>query len=175
MPNGNEITTGKKTSGQFTVAYQQNGYGGCIPVIDGKPEPRLMFGYASETDKAACMKLIEEALKATNGNIFETQRYITNAAVIAANEIKPDEAVEIQGIEVLISYADKKAYIDTMEIANLEEITCEMPDEAVKALLISRVETEMERRRAEEVNVLLYNNDEDEDEEEYEDDYEDEE
>ena len=47
MPNNNEIRTGAQSNGEFTISYQQNGYGGVIPIIDGTPEPRLMFGYAS--------------------------------------------------------------------------------------------------------------------------------
>ena len=114
----NEINTGKKSNGEFTISYQQNGNGGCIPIIDGKPEPALMFGYVSESDKEGAMKVIEEAIRATNGNVFEALQYIMNAVSVAANEIAPDEAVEIDGAEYLISYADRKAYAGTEEIAN---------------------------------------------------------
>ena len=143
---GNEISTGAKTSGQFTIAYQKNGYGGVIPVIDGKPEPSLMFGYATESDKNACMRLIEEGLRATNGDIYATQRYIMNAVQVSANEIKPDETAEVEGYEILISYADKKAYINTKEIANLEDMAeVDLPNEAIKAMLIDRARLSLER------------------------------
>ena len=148
----NTINTGKKSNGEFTIEYQQNGYGGCIPVIDGNPEPSLMFGYASETDKQACMKLIEEAIKATQGDIRAAQVYIMNAVIVAANEITPDEAVEVEGIEFLISYKDKKVYEGTTEIANLDDLNCELPDEAIKALLITRIQLELENRKTEEYN-----------------------
>lgn len=146
----NEINTGAKSNANFTIEYQRNGYGGCIPVIDGKSEPSLMFGYASETDKRACMKLIEDAIRATKGDIRAAQVYIMNAVSVAANEITPDEAVEVEGIEFLISYKDKKAYEGTMEIANLDDLACELPDEAIKALLVTRIQLELENRRAEE-------------------------
>ena len=154
MPN--EINTGKKTNGQFVIDYQRNGYGGCTPIIDGKAEPSLMFGYVSENDKNACMKLLEDGLKATGGDIYATRQYIMNAVKVSANEIKPDEVVEVNGTEILISYATKKAYINADEVANINDIECELPDEAAKALLISRVETELERRRAEEQRCLEY-------------------
>ena len=142
MPNAtNEITTGKKTIGNFTVEYQKNGYGGCIPVIDGQPQPSLMFGYATESDRAACMKLIEDALRATGNNIPAIQHYIMTAVRTAANNVHPDEAVEVNGQEILISYTDKIAYLDTCEIANLADLTCELPPEAIKALLVARAET----------------------------------
>ena len=146
---GNEINTGAMSNSNFTIEYQRNGYGGCIPVIDGKPEPALMFGYASETDKQACMNLIEKALRATKGNIRETMMYMMNAASVSANEITPDEVVEVEGEEFLISYKDKKAYEGITEIANLDDLNCELPNEAVKALLINRIQLELENRREE--------------------------
>ena len=142
----NEINTGKVSEMQYAVQYQQNGNGGCIPIIDGKPEPSLMFGYATESDKAACLKLIGEALTATGGNIAEVQKYIMNAVVISANDIVPDEVVEVNGAEYLINYETKKAYDREIEIANLDDITCDMPNEAVKALLISRIQLELEQK-----------------------------
>lgn len=54
MPDNN-IITGRKSIGNFTIEYQKNGYGAIIPVIDGTPQPSLMFGYVSETDLAAGM------------------------------------------------------------------------------------------------------------------------
>ena len=138
MPNNNEIRTGAQSNGEFTISYQQNGYGGVIPIIDGTPEPRLMFGYASENDKTACMELIEKALRATNGDVMQAQFYIMNAVTVAANEIKPDEVVEIESLEFLISYEEKAIYYGTERIADLSDLECELPNEAVKALLVER-------------------------------------
>lgn len=142
----NEIRTGAMTNGEFTIQYQQNGNGGCIPVIDGKPEPSLMFGYVTESDRDACMKLIAEAIRATNGNIYQAQTYIMNAVAVAANEIKPNEVVTIGEMEILICYEDKKAYEGISEIANLDDINCELPNEAIKAMLIDRTRLVLEER-----------------------------
>lgn len=49
----NEIITGAKTNGQFTIQYQTSGYGGVIPVIDGVKQPSLMFGYVTEKNSDA--------------------------------------------------------------------------------------------------------------------------
>ena len=155
----NEIRTGHKTNGQFTVDYQKAGHGGVIPVIDGKEEPSLMFGYASETDKAACMKLLEEALIATGGDIFATRRYLMNAVMIAAKEIKPDEVVEVDGTEVLISYAARKAYDNDVQIADLEDMKCELPNEAIKAMLVDRARLFLETRRNVEFDYADYEDD----------------
>lgn len=140
MANTNEISinTGKKTVGDFTVEYQRNGYGGVIPVIDGVPQPSLMFGYASESDRNACMRLLEDAIRASGGSIPAIQQYIMTAVTTAANEIHPDEAVEIDDVEILLSYRDRKAYLGTAEIANLSDIPCELPYEAIKAMLTDR-------------------------------------
>ena len=138
MADNNAISTGKKTVGNFTVEYQKNGYGGCIPVIDGVAQPSLMFGYATESDKEACMRLIEDALRAGGNNVGAIQHYIMQAVSVAANEIKPDEAVMVDGTELILSYSDRKSYFGTREIANLDDISCELPDEAIRAMLIDR-------------------------------------
>lgn len=142
MPDNN-IITGRKSIGNFTIEYQKNGYGAIIPLIDGTPQPSLMFGYVSEADLAAGMRLIENALRAAGNNIYDVQRYIMQAMQTAAHDIHPDECVDINGVEIIISYAVKTAYLGTNEIANLSDMTCELPDEAVKALLVSRAEAAM--------------------------------
>ena len=145
----NEINTGKKTIGNFSIEYQRNGNGGCIPVIDGKPEPSLMFGYATESDKQACMRLLEDALRATGNEIPKVRQYIMNAVRVAANDIKPDEAIEVDDVEILIDYANRKAYEGTTELANLDDMTCPLPDEAIKAMLINRVQLALVDREVE--------------------------
>ena len=127
-----------KTNGEFTIEFQNN-YGGMIPVINGEPAPNLMFGYVSESDKQACINLIRKAVVATNGDIYKAANYIRNAVTIAANNIKPDEAVEVLGNEMLISYTERKIYLDTEEIANLDDMSdTSMGNEAIKQLLIAR-------------------------------------
>jgi len=147
MVNGNEITTGAKTKGKFVVEYQQNGYGGCIPIIDGTPQPSLMFGYVSESDKQAAMELLEKALVATGGNISAIPGYIMNAVKVTANDVKVEDVVEVEGTELLVNYTEKKMYFNEEEIANLDDVPCELPAEAVKIMLTDRAKMELERRR----------------------------
>ena len=146
MPDNNIIITGRKSIGNFTIEYQQSGCGAVIPVIDGTPQPNLMFGYVSETDLAAGMRLIENALRATGNNVGDVQRYIMQAMQVAAHDIHPDETVDVNGNEILISYTGKNAYLNGEEIANLADITCELPNEAIKALLVSRAEVAITQR-----------------------------
>ena len=146
----NEISTGKKSIGEFAIEYQNKGYGGCIPVIDGVPQPQLMFGYVSESDKKAAMQLLEEALLATGGNLSQIPTYIRNAVCVEAHDIHPNEAVKLEdGHEIMIDYSKKTAYLGTDAIANLDDITCELPEEAVKVMLLDRAKNELERRRIE--------------------------
>ena len=134
-----------KTNGEFAIDFQQNN-GGMIPVINGEPAPILMFGYVSESDKQACINLIRKAVVATNGDIYKAANYIRNAVTIAANNIKPDEAVNVFGNEMLISYTERKIYLDTDEIANLDDMgNTNMGNEVIKQLLIARAEVELLR------------------------------
>ena len=149
----NNITIGTKTLGEFAISYQNCGNRACIPVIDGKPEPMLMFGYVSESDRDGCLKLIKKALRATNGSVMQTMQYMYNAARIAAADIQPDEAVDVDGNEMLISYDAKAIYLRDMEMANLSDVETELPREVVKAMLVDRARLaldEMEREFEEE-------------------------
>lgn len=140
MANAN-INTGIVNEAQFTVDYQKSGYGAVIPVIDGVPHKELMMGYVSEEDAAAGMKLLEEALKATGGDIPKAMQYMYTAATVAANDIKAEEAVEINGVDFIIDYKAKKIWQGEYEIANLDNITAALSNEAVKELLIDKVRT----------------------------------
>jgi len=133
-----------KTNGEFAIEFQQNN-GGMIPVINGEPAPILMFGYVSESDKNACIRLIREAVVATNGDVYKAANYIRNAVAIAANDIKPDEAVEVLGNEMLISYTGKRIYLGTTEIANLDDMgDTPMNNEVIKQLLIAKATIELQ-------------------------------
>lgn len=134
-----EITTNKRTESQFAVSYQRNGYGACIPTIDGVEHPELMFGYTSEADAQAALNLISEAITATNGDVRKAMQYMYAAARTSALEVKADEAVDVDGVDVVIDYAARKAYKNGEEIANLDAITCPLPNEAIKQLLVEKV------------------------------------
>jgi len=148
MTNNNtvEINTNEniRTEGQFAIEFQQAGNGGCIPVINGKPEELLMFGYVSESDKQGCAEVIRKALLATDGNVYQALRYIRNGVHLAANNIKPDETVDVDGTEMLVSYKDKKIYLSTTEMANLDDMAeTEMSNEVIKALLVERAKNKI--------------------------------
>ena len=127
-----------KTQGEFAIEFQQSGYGGMIPVINGNKEYSLMFGYVSESDKQACIDLITKAAIATDGDIMAMRSYIMNATVISAEDIKPNDTAEVMGVEMLINYDERKIYLGTEEFANLDDITSEMSNEVIKALLVER-------------------------------------
>lgn len=134
-----EITTNKRTESQFAVSYQRNGYGACIPTIDGVEHPELMFGYTSEADAQAALNLISEAITATNGDVHKAMQYMYAAARTSALEVKADEAVDVDGVDIVIDYTARKAYKNGEEVANLDAITCPLPNEAIKQLLVEKV------------------------------------
>lgn len=99
-----------------------------------------IMGSVSEADREAAIKALNAAYIASNGNIFEMVQKLNDIATIEEKNINPDEMVEIHGVEVMISYANRKAYtMDGKEIANCDDMPA-MPNEAVKALLVARAE-----------------------------------
>lgn len=142
------ISTGKATEGEFAISYQRDGYGALIPIIDGVPHKELMMGYVSERDAQAGIELLGKALKATNGDIPAAMRYMYTAASVAAADIKPTETVEIPELdaEFLIDYEKKAIYYYDDEKANLDDLdTTNWPNEAIKAMLITRAKEKWEQ------------------------------
>lgn len=100
-----------------------------------------ILGSVNEVDRAAALKVLQDAYTASNGNIMEMMSKLRTIATIEEKEIHPDEMVTIRGKQVMLSYKDCKAYnIDGNEIANCNDLP-KMPTEAVKAVLMARAET----------------------------------
>ena len=107
-------------------------------IIDGQKVG--MLGSTSEKDKQNAIKAIQSALDGSNGNIGEMMCKLSTIAMIEEKEIKPDEMIEVGDEEIIISYEAKAAYdINGEEIANCADLP-EMPNEAIKAVLVARVE-----------------------------------
>ena len=97
-----------------------------------------ILGSVNEADRAAALKVLNDAYTASNGNIMEMMTKLATIATIEEKEINPDEMVEVCGNQIMLSYANAKAYtIDGEEIANCNDLP-EMPAVAVKAILIER-------------------------------------
>lgn len=110
-------------------------------VIDG--QKCGILGSVSETDRKAALKALNDAYIASNGNILEMMEKLATIAELAEKDIEPDEVVEVCGMEIIISYAHGKAYTMTgNEIANCDDLPS-MPKEAIKAVLMARVEAMM--------------------------------
>lgn len=100
-----------------------------------------ILGSTSEVDKQNAIKAIQTALDASDGDIGEMLSKLATIATIEEKEIKPDEMVEVCGVDVILSYESKTAYtVDGEEIANCTDLP-NMPNEAIKAVLIARTET----------------------------------
>ena len=99
-----------------------------------------ILGSTGEKDKQNAIKAIQTALDASNGNIYEMMMKLSTIATIEENEIDADEMVEVNGEDIIISYASKAAYtVDGEEIVNCLDLS-NMPNEAIKAVLIARAE-----------------------------------
>jgi hypothetical protein len=107
-------------------------------VINGKKVGVL--GTTSEKDKQNAIKALQTALDASDGDTYEMMQKLSTIATIEEKEIKPDEMIEVCGQEIIISYEAKAAYtIDCEEIVNCTDLP-DMPNEAIKAVLVARVE-----------------------------------
>lgn len=107
-------------------------------VVDGHKIGIL--GSTGDKDKQNAIRAIQTALDASDGDIYAAMAKLSTIATIEEHEIEPDEMIDINGYDVIISYASKTAYtIDGDIIADCTDLP-DMPNEAIKAVLIARAE-----------------------------------
>ena len=99
-----------------------------------------ILGSTGIKDKQNAIKAIQTALDASGGNIYEMMCKLATMATIEENGIDADEMVEVDDEEIIIYYAAKAAYsIDGEELATCTDLP-DMPKEAIKAVLVARVQ-----------------------------------
>ena len=136
------------------------------------------MGYTSQKDKEAAIKFVQRIVDNSQNTGYALyneimQTCMTGAAMTEEGiEAKDSEEIEIDDVPVIINYEAQKAYIginNSLEaIADLEDLDCDLPAEAVKALLVERSKTAIaEMKKAQEKEYGPYYD------EEYEDDYDD--
>lgn len=132
-------TNHSKNAVEIRAELQANGTTMEYITINGQKVGIL--GSTSEKDKQNAIKAIQTALDASDGDIYEMMQKLSTIATIEENNIQPDDMVDVCGVDVIISYAAKTAYtVDGEEIANCADLP-DMPNEAIKAVLIARTET----------------------------------
>lgn len=96
-----------------------------------------------EEDRKAHMKLAEMMYRASSEDVMEMVSKFNTIAMMDAKAIIADEMLTIEGIEVIMSYRQGKAYTtDGEEIANCDDVAY-LPIEAIKEVLIARVKAEL--------------------------------
>jgi hypothetical protein len=102
-----------------------------------------IMGSVSESDREAAIKALNAAYIASNGNIMEMVQKLSDIATMEEKGIEPDEVVEIHDEKIILSYSKAKAYtMNGDEIVNCDDMPT-LPKEAVKALLVARVEAKL--------------------------------
>lgn len=135
------ITTTNTTKNAVEIRAELKSNGITVEYIVVNGQKLGVLGSANEKDKQNAIKTIQTALDASNGNIYEMMQKLSTIATIEEKEISPDEMIEVADREIIISYESKAAYtIDGEELVNCADLP-DMPNEAIKAVLVARVET----------------------------------
>lgn len=131
-------TNNNKNAVEIRKELQTNGTTIEYIIVNG--QKLGILGSTNEKDRENAIKAIQIALDSSDGNIYEMMSKLHTIATIEENKIAADEMVKVCDEDVIISYGSKTAYtLDGEEIANCTELP-NMPDEAIKAVLIARVE-----------------------------------
>ena len=100
-----------------------------------------ILGSISEADRKKAIDTLNKVYTDCNGNIYEMMQKFREIATLEEKEIEHDEVVKVRGKDILLSYSKRKAYnMYGKELANCNDLP-KMPKEAVKAVLMARVET----------------------------------
>ena len=106
-------------------------------VVDGQKIGIL--GSVNEADRAAAIDAINKAYIASGGNIIKMIVNLSTIANIEERNIDPNEMIEVEGKDIIISYSNAKAYTMSGDvIASCDDLP-DMPKEAIKVILIERV------------------------------------
>lgn len=134
-------TNNTKNAVEIRAELQKNGT--TVEYIVINDQKVGILGSTGEKDKANAIKAIQTALDASEGNIMLAMTKLMEIATIEEKGIEPDEEIEINGERVILSYTQKTIY-DTNgeEIANCSDLP-DMPNEAIKAVLVARAEVEI--------------------------------
>ena len=73
---------------------------------------RMIVGYSDEEGQKAAYEMLQEAIN-NSANPNDLRDKLAKVAQCMANEVVPDEEIEVDDIKVVLSYKDKKTYIVT--------------------------------------------------------------
>ena len=148
----------KKTTVEIIAETNRDGVTLEYLAIDGVKIGTM--GYTSQSDKEAAIRFIQRIVDNSDNTGYALYNEIMQACMTGAAmteegiEAYDSEEVEIDGVPIIINYQAQKAYVGVnMEleaIADLEDLDCKLPAEAVKALLVERCKTKIAEMMAEE-------------------------
>lgn len=135
------INTINNTKNAVEIRSELKANGTKIEYIIVNDQKVGILGSINEADREKAIKVLNDTYTASNGNIYEMMQKLMTVATIEEKEIEPDEQIEIYGVDIMLSYSKGKAYtMDGEEISNCDDMP-NLPKEAIKAILIARVET----------------------------------
>lgn len=144
-------TNNTKNAVEIRTELAKNGTKIEYIVINGQKVGIL--GSANANDRAKAIKAIQTALDASNGDVYEMMAKLQTIATIEEHEIAADEMIEINGVDIIVSYASKAAYTtDGAELVNCTDLP-DMPNEAIKAVLVARAQVALADRASDDIDA----------------------
>jgi hypothetical protein len=144
-------TNNTKNAVEISTELAKNGTKIEYIVINGQKVGIL--GSANANDRSKAIKAIQTALDASNGDVYEMMAKLQTIATIEEHEIAADEMIDINGVDIIVSYASKAAYTtDGAELVNCTDLP-DMPNEAIKAVLVARAQVALADRASDDIDA----------------------
>ena len=135
------INSTNNTKNAVEIRAELNSKGIAIEYIYINGQKLGILGTTGVKDRENAIKAIQTALDASDGDIYEMMAKLSTIATIEEHEIQPDEMINVCDEDIIISYSAKTAYtLDGEAIATCTDITANMPNEAIRAVLVARIE-----------------------------------
>lgn len=163
MANIQKIIAPRKTTVELIADTTRDGVTMEWISIDGVKIGTM--GYANKKDKEAALRLIQRVVDNSENTGYDLYMEIMNTCMTGAAMTEEgvsaleSEEIEVEGVPVIINYEAQKAYIginNTLEVvASLEDLdNDEIPEVAVKALLVERAKARIKEMQEEAYNNL---------------------
>lgn len=141
-----------KTKNAVELVQEINNKGVIVEYIEVEGNRIGILGSLNEADRNAALDVLNKAYESSGGDIMEMISALSTVATCTEKDISPDEMVNVNGIDFMISYSNWKAYtMEGEEIANCEDLKTEsgilndIPDEAIKNVLVDRIKLALPR------------------------------
>lgn len=138
--------------GKAIVDATKTELGGKMETISLNGTPLGVMAFINDDDRQRGIKMLSDVIDSLgrDPSPWDVMKALNSIASLNDKGVHPDESITIDGVDYLISYADKKLYSTSGdEVADCSDITDDMSPTVLKEMLTLKLKASLERSRQE--------------------------